>query len=89
MIAMCKQMTYTEEELKAEPTHELERTLAAIKQVRDELIGEMWPLVLDDQRQAITNELALRIQAQLANHPLVVAENKAKEATDNGDERLH
>ena len=89
MIAMCKQMTYTEEELKAEATHELERTLAAIKQVRDELIGNMWPVVLDYQRQAITNELALRIKEQLANHPLVIAENKAKEVTDSGNERLH
>ena len=60
MIAMCKQMTYTPEELIAAPTHELARTLAAIKQIRDELIGDMWPLVLDYQRQEITNELAKR-----------------------------
>ena len=88
MIAMCKQMTYTEEELKEAPSHELERTLAAIKQVRDELIGNMWPLVLDVQRQAITNELALRIKEQLKDHPLVVAENQGKERISN-DERLH
>lgn len=60
MIAMCKQMTYTAEELEVAPAHELERTLHAIKQVRDELIGDFWPLVLDQQRQLITNELARR-----------------------------
>lgn len=89
MIAMCKQMTYTEEELKEAPSHELERTLAAIKQVRNELVGNFWPYVLDQQRQAITTELANRIKVQLADHPLVVAENKPKEAATDDDERLH
>jgi hypothetical protein len=72
MIAMCNQFTYTPEELAAARSEELRRTLSAIKQIRDELIGDWWPAVLDTQRQNITNELTRRaMQAVLVTEVLV------------------
>lgn len=60
MIASCKQMTYSDAELLTEHNNELSRTLSAIKQIRDELIGNYWPYVLDAQRQKIVDELVRR-----------------------------
>lgn len=60
LIAMCNQFTYTPEELRQARSEELRRTLSAIKQIRDELIGDWWPSVLDAQRQNITDELTRR-----------------------------
>ena len=59
---MCKQLTYTESELLEAPTHELERSLASIKQIKDELIGDMWPRILSIQSHLITTEIARRLQ---------------------------
>ena len=62
LIAMCKQLTYTDEELRAESALELGRTLAVIHELRKELIGDVWPRLLDYTRQAITDELTRREQ---------------------------
>jgi hypothetical protein len=59
-VAMCKQLTYTDEELAKESSLELSRTLAVIHELRGELIGDFWPRMLDYTRQAITNEFARR-----------------------------
>ena len=60
MIAMCKQLTYTLEELTKESNVELQRSLAANRQIRNELIGDTWPRILDYNRQLITDELTRR-----------------------------
>lgn len=64
---MCNQLTYTDDELIKASTVELERTLCAIKQIRHDLIGDYWPLMLDYQRQKISNELAQRELAKLSS----------------------
>jgi len=62
MVAMCKQLTYSETELRAESDLELGRTLAVIHELRGELIGDFWPRMLEQTRQDITDELTRREQ---------------------------
>lgn len=65
MIAQCGQFTYTDEELASATYDELSHTLAAIKEVRPQLIGNIWPSVLDAQRIKIETELERRTQELL------------------------